>query len=452
MQLPETFIDGTKEILAAEYPLLEEALKGKSPVSIRINKEKDAGCQTRERVAWCETGYYLADRPLFTADPLFHAGCYYVQEASSMFLEQVVKAIIDRPVVALDLCAAPGGKSTHLSALLPEGSLLLSNEIIRSRAYVLAENLSKWGNPSHLVSNDEPAAIGQLEEVYDLILADVPCSGEGMFRKDPASIAEWSPTNVAHCAERQRAIIQAVWPSLKPGGFLVYSTCTYNTAENEENLAWIVEELGAKPIEIAIPDEWKISGSKKGDYPVYRFFPHLTRGEGFFLAVVQKEGEERATRHRPRKKDKGGKKERPLPVPEQVKTWLKDEKEFHFFIQGNEVLAIPQAHRATIEQLSEQLRLITPGLLLASIKGKDLIPAHHLAMSKAYKRESFPVYEADKTTALQFLSKEAIILPADYPRTYVAISYQDQLLGFVKNIGNRANNLYPQEWRIRMKL
>ena len=282
------------------------------PVSIRINEKKGTPAPVTDipdnRVAWCDTGYYLPERLSFTFDPLFHAGAYYVQEASSMFLEQAVRSHVKTPVRCLDLCAAPGGKSTHLAACLPEGSLLVSNEVIRSRSHILAENIAKWGNPNCIVTNNDPKEIGCLTHFFDVIIADVPCSGEGMFRKDTDSTGEWSIANVELCAGRGRRIIHDVWNALKPGGLLIYSTCTYNTEEDEENIHYITEELGAEALPIPIKDEWQITGPLKYNHPVYRFFPHKTKGEGFFLAALRKaDGETEEIRFKNKNKKKRGK-------------------------------------------------------------------------------------------------------------------------------------------------
>ncbi len=234
MNLPASFIDYTRALLGnEEYEKLAAALQQEPPVSIRINKlrMKEEGLSSLtdssarfsfNKVPWASDGYYLDERLTFTFDPLFHAGCYYVQEASSMFVEQVLRQYVESPVVMLDLCAAPGGKSTHARSVLPEGSLLVANEVIRNRSQVLAENLTKWGHPDVVVTNNDPADFSALPSFFDVILTDVPCSGEGMFRKDPVAVEEWSPENVEICWQRQRRIIADIWPCLKPGGILIY--------------------------------------------------------------------------------------------------------------------------------------------------------------------------------------------------------------------------------------
>ncbi|NDV82435.1 rRNA cytosine-C5-methyltransferase [Bacteroides sp. 51] len=411
MNLPAEFAERTRALLGdVEYKKLVSALAEEAPVSIRLNPRKQKEVEPsidRERftpVPWCAGGYYLDERLTFTFDPLFHAGCYYVQEASSMFLEQAMRQHLNEPVTVLDLCAAPGGKSTHIRSLLPESSLLVANEVIRNRSQVLAENLVKWGHPDVMVTNNDPANFGKLEEFFDVILADVPCSGEGMFRKDSGAIEEWSPENVDVCWQRQRRIITDIWPCLKPGGILIYSTCTYNTKENEENVSWIIKELGAEPLSVSVPEDWGITGNlSEGDFPVYRFLPHKTKGEGFFLAVLRKEGEGE-------------------------------------FERSGDKEALVRKHLRVIKDSG-----VEPGTL----KGKDLIPSHAQAMSLTLESETYPSCELTYEQAIAYLRREAIVLDASVPRGYILVMYRNLPLGFVKNIGNRANNLYPQDWRIR---
>jgi 16S rRNA C967 or C1407 C5-methylase (RsmB/RsmF family) len=280
MFLPEPFVNRTLPLLGDEFSAFENALKSASPTSIRVN-DKMSYHASDEEVAWCKNAYYLAERPLFTADPLIHGGIYYVQEASSMFLYQAIKQHFPTARTVLDLCAAPGGKSTLLTQTLPGNSLLVSNEIIRSRAYILAENLIKWGNANVVVTNNEPKDFDTLPNFFDAMVIDAPCSGEGMFRKDAGAIKEWSEYNVKLCAERQREIVSAVWDTLKSDGILVYSTCTYNREENEENVEWICNELGGEILHLDLNGNQDITVTDYG----YRFYPHKTQGEGFFLAL-----------------------------------------------------------------------------------------------------------------------------------------------------------------------
>lgn len=412
MNLPADFTAQMCALLGMEeYEKMASALLQESFVSIRFNPWKQTNAELSLSdlsvvpVPWCTNGYYLDRRLTFTFDPFFHAGCYYVQEASSMFLEQAMKQYITDPAVMLDLCAAPGGKSTHARSVLPEGSLLVANEVIRHRSKILAENVTKWGHPDVVVTNNDPADFRRLGAFFDVILADVPCSGEGMFRKDPDAMNEWSLANVEICRQRQQRIIADIWSCLKPGGILIYSTCTYNTQENEENVAWIMKELGAEPLPIDIAPEWNITGSLSGhDFPVYRFLPHRTKGEGFFLAVLRKE-EEGDFRTRP----------------------------------GN-----------SESILSKHLRIVrSSGVEPGVEKGKDVMPSHALAMSITLKPDQYPTYGLTYEQAIAYLRREAIVLDSTAPPGYVLVSYKNIPLGFVKNIGKRANNLYPQDWRIR---
>jgi 16S rRNA C967 or C1407 C5-methylase (RsmB/RsmF family) len=292
MQLPENFIRRITIDLKGEAQPFFQAMENEVPVSIRVNQSKNYHPENLQNVAWCNTGFYLPERPVFTLDPLFHAGAYYVQEASSMFLEQALKQSVDLelPLKVLDLCAAPGGKSTHLASLLSRDSLLVSNEVIRTRAKILAENITKWGNPNVVATNNDPADFQRLPGFFDVVVVDAPCSGEGLFRKDPNAMYEWSEDNVALCASRQRRIVADVWDALKPGGHLVYSTCTYNRMENEDNLEWMENEMGAIPLSLEITSFPEIT--KDNNLAGYHFYPHKTHGEGFFIAVLKKpEGE-----------------------------------------------------------------------------------------------------------------------------------------------------------------
>lgn len=472
MNLPASFIDYTRSLLGdEEYDKLADALQQEPPVSIRLNLDKLRVSQLI-RVPWSTEGFYLDERLTFTFDPLFHAGSYYVQEASSMFVEQVLRQYVKEPVVMLDLCAAPGGKSTHARSVLPEGSLLVANEVIRNRSQILAENLTKWGHPDVVVTNNDPADFSSLPSFFDVILTDVPCSGEGMFRKDPVAVEEWSPENVEICWQRQRRIISDIWPSLKPGGILIYSTCTYNTKEDEENVRWIQDEFGAEPLALEVQKEWNITGNLLQDEsvdtsaierPVYHFFPHKTKGEGFFLAVLRKpEAEQDITPafsyskgKAAKKKDKKGSSV-PSPVSKEhlkmAGSWLNEDKLAGYVLltEGTAIQTFPQQYTEVLAAMKQSLKIVSAGVGVGEVKGKDLIPCHALAMSSSLlHHDAFMTEEITYGQAIAYLRKEAIALPATAPRGYILLTYRNIPLGFVKNIGNRANNLYPQEWRIR---
>ncbi|MBE6287621.1 MAG: rRNA cytosine-C5-methyltransferase [Mediterranea massiliensis] len=467
MNLPTAFIHNIRCLLGhEEADKLLSALQTGQPISIRLNNRLEtlslpAGTLS---VPWCATGYYLNERPTFTFDPLFHAGGYYVQEAASMFLEQALKQYVDSPVLMLDLCAAPGGKSTLARSVLPAGSLLVANEVMRNRSQILAENVAKWGHPDVVVTNNDPADFAPLTQMFDVILADVPCSGEGMFRKDEVAIQEWSPENVNICWQRQRRILSDIWPCLKPGGILIYSTCTYNTQENEENVRWIAHELGAEVLPLLVEDGWGITGNLLPDasFPVYRFLPHKTAGEGLFLAVLRKEGQlpvmETAVamkgnaRSQVKGKREKGKPSQPTFTKEQL-----NEAACWIATNGYELLPVAGTLTAFPRQWlneytafqSARLRILHAGCPVAEVKGRDLLPQHPLAMSSLLRPDAFHRIEVSYEQAIAYLRKEAILLPPDTPRGYLLLTYRLVPIGFVKNIGNRANNLYPPEWRIR---
>lgn len=453
-QLPDAFIRRTADLLGQDRgKALCEALNGETPVSVRLNPTKShVGLfANAEQVPWCTRGRYLESRPAFTADPLLHAGCYYVQEAASMFVEQAFKTIDETPTRVLDLCAAPGGKSTLWRSLLPDGCLLVANEPVRQRAMVLAENLTKWGHPDVVVTQSYPADFAPLGSIFDIVAADVPCSGEGMFRKDEGARDEWSVEAVAQCAARQRQIVRDVWPALRQGGWLVYSTCTFNREENEDNIDYICRELGAECVPVAFDATWAIDGDQTGrGLPVCHFFPDRARGEGFFLALLRKTAETDLPR-RVKDRRRSGKDTPPAGV-RQVTPWLKDTRQYKILQRPDGGLyAVREALAEVIGRIQACANVIQAGVDLAEPKGNKLVPAHAIALSTALSDEAFPRTNLDRTQALAYLRREALVLPADTPRGYVVACHEGHPLGFVNNLGARANNAYPAEWRIRSR-
>ena len=395
MQLPEDFKRETRLVMGDErFNRFMGAFDEEPPVSIRLNPRRHITHSIfhipQERIPWCEEGYYLAGRPQFTFDPLFHAGCYYVQEAASMFVTHIIRSVdIPTPKRALDLCAAPGGKSTALLSVLPDDCTLVSNEPISNRAQILLENITKWGYPNSIVTNNYPRDFRKAKLTFDLILCDVPCSGEGMFRKDPATIGEWSQQNVEKCWRLQREIVADAWECLAPGGLLIYSTCTFNLKENEENVRWILENFDAEALDIPTDPSWNITGSLLEGFtaPVYRFIPGLTRSEGLFVCAIRKRGG---------RNEKCG------------------------------VRSVECGVRSVMKQMK-------------SLKVISLLTPHSTLLE----------VDIDYPEALKYLRGEALVLPADTPRGIVNITYKGIVLGPAKNIGNRANNLYPKAWRIK---
>ncbi|MEA4840915.1 MAG: rRNA cytosine-C5-methyltransferase [Bacteroidales bacterium] len=465
MVLPEAFVKQIRELSGDESDALIAALEQPVPVSVRYNPFKNSENPRTDPVLWSSTGVYLKERPAFTFDPLLHAGCYYVQEASSMFLEQALREALrisgGDAVRMLDLCAAPGGKSTLAASILPKDSLLVANELIRTRANILAENVIKWGSPEVVVTQSDPSSFSRLADFFDIILTDVPCSGEGMFRKDQGAISEWSADNVRLCAHRQRDILSHCWAALRPGGCLIYSTCTYNTSENEDNIHWICQELGARLLEIPVETEWNITGSLNPDFnaahfPVYRFLPHQTKGEGFFLALLQKTGsdteafvKDKGIKNNSVKKN-AGKPVNSFEFSGSIRNLLVNPENYDFsYDRRGRIRALLKKHIAMISCLEERLRIVHAGIVLGEMKGKDLLPDISLALSKDLHRDAVKSFELDLRQAVSYLRGEAMVLPDSGPLGWVLMCYQGHPLGWMKNIGHRANNAYPNEWRIR---
>ena len=443
--LPLDFIENLHEQMTPqEVQQLCQALESEPVTSIRLNDKLDCltfECDTDE-VPWHEDGYYLSERPQFTLDPLLHAGCYYVQEASSMFVGEVLNQYVKKDSIILDLCAAPGGKSTLISQFLGNEGLLVSNEVVRQRVFVLSENIQKWGNGNTVVTHNPVADFGnKLPELFDCILVDAPCSGEGMFRKDAGAVAEWSMKNVQECAERQCDILDDVWDALKLGGVLIYSTCTFNREENEKNAQWIADELGAEILPIAHDPQWGITEGKPG----YHFYPHRTKGEGFYICAFRKRGVSTGAFRMPKQKN---------PISETVefkdimRTWLKHPDQWTIRQQDRFVVAYPAKYKQLIEFLNSQFICISTGFGIGELRGKTVVPQHALSMLKDLNTKAFNRVELSREQALNYLRNEALSLP-NAAAGIVLVTYENVPLGFVKNVGNHCNNLYPKEWRIR---
>lgn len=440
---PQEFIDSTRTVFEDRADAVLEALAaGEAVTAVRANPAKISASLLHDRFAaagefvpWCGDAFYLEERPVFSLDPLLHAGAYYVQDPSAMFVGAVAKKEISEsevPLKVLDLCAAPGGKSTAIAAALRPSDLLVSNEVISSRASVLAENMVKWGPSNAIVTNNDPKDFAQAAATFDLILADVPCSGEGMFRKDAGAVSEWSPENVRLCAARQRRIIADVWPSLKEGGWLIYSTCTFNSSENDGNVEWICRELGAEvvPLKGAIVTKYGL-----------QFAPGITRGEGQYVALLRKTAPVKSGRQ-----GKSSKSAKSIKCD-----WVQPGMTCYEVetSAGKMLKAYPSNLESEIRSIESILKVIRSGVAVASIKGRDLIPQADLALSQAFNCQAFPSIELIRDQALQFLRCEALQIP-DAPKGFLTVTYEHLPLGFVKNLGTRANNLFPQAWRLRM--
>lgn len=423
----------------SQYPELAplaQSLLEPPAVSVRVNAAKSRQ-PDGEPVPWCAEGCYLAERPRFTFDPAMHQGLYYVQDASSMAIAAVVSELAgDQPCLYLDACAAPGGKTTAAISALPAGSFVVANEYDFRRAEILAENVAKWGYPDCAVARGDTRRLAKLKGMFDIVAVDAPCSGEGMMRKDEQAVQQWSPSLVRDCAATQREILANAWQALRPGGHLIYSTCTFNLHENEENLAWLVNEFGAEPVTVtALEPHAEISHGIDTPYPCYRFLPGRVRGEGLFLAVVKKVGLPHGATTT---------KTKSAPPRPEAK-WLQG-NDWHLTQRGDGLWAVREQFTPLMAQLEKHLDLISPGLRVATVKGRDSIPAQELALSTALAPDAFPRCEVDRDTAIAYLQRQAIAV--DAPKGYVLLTHGAIPLGFVKNLGSRANNLYPKPWRI----
>lgn len=444
--LPSAFSDQMLQQLGdTDYEAFLQALSSPTPVSIRRNPLKLKNwSENSDGVKWNTEGIYLAERPVFTLDPRLHGGAYYVQEASSMLLSAVLPQVIDvnQPLKVLDLAAAPGGKSTLLAATISSDSLLISNEVIKSRYQILRENLCKWGYPNVLCANQDSREFAPLQGQFDLVLLDAPCSGEGLFRKDPNAVNEWSPEHVQHCSARQRRILAEASPLLKPGGILIYCTCTYNEFENALNVAWSQDNLELSPIPLSFPAEWGVQARDFG----YQCYPHRVQGEGFFIAAMRQEKHYPVLKSTP---TKGFWKNAPRKNVDFLQKWVKsDAKLLVLESPHGELAAIPQACADFFQELSPYLRRWDPVLELGALKHQDFIPAPALALSTVIHPD-LPNTSLDLPTALKYLRKEVIELP-DSPDGWGLVNYEGINLGWVKNIKGRVNNYFPKEWRIRM--
>lgn len=460
--IPKDFLETSVSIFGRESEEFLASLDSEPSLGIHINAEKmqKTGVvipDNAERVEWTSNGFYLKSRPRFTFDPFLHAGAYYVEEPSSMFVEKALNYIqkdirIDR---ALDLCAAPGGKSIMIRNSM-KGGLLVSNEPLSKRAAVLTENLAKWGNPDIIVTSDFPEAFDGLTGFFDLIATDVPCSGEGMFRKDETARSEWSKANVENCVQRQRDILRTIWPTLRKGGYIIYSTCTFNRREDEENVLFIANELGAEIINLETDADWHICGDTTGrNLPVYHFFPHKTRGEGFFLALLKK------TSDTPPAENRKSKKKKPETVSaDGFAEWINCKENFDFHKSKDGITALRKAFADDYAAISEKLNVICAGVRVCTEKPTkfsnsarkpkpQFVPAPGLALSSCLNRKAFPDISLNYSDAIKFLRGESIPTTVYAPRGWVTVSYRNLPLGFANNVGSRLNNSYPPAWRIR---
>jgi 16S rRNA C967 or C1407 C5-methylase (RsmB/RsmF family)/NOL1/NOP2/fmu family ribosome biogenesis protein len=465
--LPKIFIDNIQSDLGDDTPKLIAALAENSPISIRNNPKKtnpNPQSSSLKEVAWHkENGQYLPERPIFTLDPAFHAGAYYVQEASSMFIAEALSQVVDlqKDISVLDLCAAPGGKTTLLASVLTDNSFLLANEVIKSRVEVLKENVMKWGYPNVFISNHDTEDFASnsssgvqggssLVNFFDVILIDAPCSGEGLFRKDERAIDEWSYDNVQICAARQKRILTNAVSLLKPDGILLYSTCTYNHFENMDNVEWLTQNFDIQSIRLDIRAFDGIVEKEKAGAFGYQFYPHRIKGEGFFLAVLKKTKEEKTINSALKNVSLPFQK-LPRKQIDIASKWLQNADDFEFFLKPNgQVFIILKKHITHIALVDKALKRKSTGLEIGEFKGQDFIPSHELALSNIVAADTPSVF-LPKNDALKYLKKENIEI--DTPlQGWALAKYEGLNLGWMKVLKNRVNNYLPKDFRIRMDL
>lgn len=441
--LPDAFIREMEGVLGpSETALLVDALREEPSVSIRLNKRKVRDSEAFMRriadfspsdVEWCGSGYYLEKRPDFVHDPLLHAGAYYVQEGASMVYQSLVEKIVREtgsndkgaPLKVLDLCAAPGGKSTAILNALPDNSLLVANEFDRGRSKILKENLDKWGEPNVIVTNSPTARFASLTGYFDIVAVDAPCSGEGMMRREPMARSQWSTGLVESCSSLQRDILEDAEEALRPGGFLIYSTCTFNRMENEGNVSWLKEEKGLSAVS-----------------EPRRFMPHKNRCEGLFVVVMQKPEDPDFHPYQPKYKPGKG-----LGINSD--SVFIDTTDSVFERIGNRIFCIPTALLPTLELLKRNdIPLLGAGTEVGTEKGSLFIPSSRQVLSRLFNGESLPSVELTLENAVAYLRRMPLTLDPAIPKGYVAVQYEGHTLGLVKNLGNRSNNLYPSEWRV----
>jgi 16S rRNA C967 or C1407 C5-methylase (RsmB/RsmF family)/NOL1/NOP2/fmu family ribosome biogenesis protein len=451
---PAAFEQRMQLAMAEQYEAFMAALDQPSVTAIRTHLHKFDpvlhSLPIGDAVPWCASGHYLIERPSFTFDPIFHAGAYYVQESSSMMLEQAYRTILshgDAPQRVLDLCAAPGGKSTHLLSLLPTDSLLVANELISTRNRALQQNLSTWGYSHTLITQNKAEDFERLGAFFDLIVIDAPCSGEGLFRRDKEAVNEWSEANVKMCSLRQQDILTAMMPCLLSSGYIIYSTCTFEPAENIAHIAARVAagEMESIPIDIPTSYASQITEIRLGDAVGYSFYPHHTRGEGFFISLMRKvdQGVDTSPNYRPSKS-------KPEAMPATLASYISQPDAYTVVRRESYVHLIPQPIYEDYQYLSTHLYLRNAGLMAGEVKGRDFVPSHELAMSLDI-RADIPSCELDYDTAIAYLRGENIKLPVAHTG-WVAMRYLQLNLGWVKAMPNRTNNYYPTDSRIRKQI
>ena len=449
MMLPDRFVQRMrKELEGDEYEKFISSLQDPPPTSVRTHALKTNSIPVEIPVPWCDLGFYLKERPIFTLDPSFHAGTYYVQEASSMLIWQVLEKMnldTHHPVI-LDLCAAPGGKSSMIANFLKGRGTLIANETVKARANILKYNLLKEGYANVIVTQNDPSHFTPLSGVFDVIFADVPCSGEGMFRKDPASALEWSYSHVELCCTRQQRIIADILPTLSENGYLVYSTCTYNHQENIDNIHWICENFGMESISLDFPSSWNITEVQKKQSFGYQCFPHRVNGEGFFMAVLRNRKNNLPSRFKTKKPSFSRIDRKHSDI---LRNWLDPESHDILTLPNGNIYIVAEHSHDLLNLVASRLWIIQAGITAGNLKNHIFLPDHALALSLIPLK--MPKIELEKSDALLYLKKE---LPAVawQEKTWALVCFNGNNIGWIKNLGDRINNYLPTHYRILMEI
>ena len=437
-----------REMLGDEAERLFSALDTPVEVSIRVNPAKPAEVFEGEAIGWSPNGRYLAERPQFTLDPLMHGGAYYVQEASSQFVAHILRSDNIDGGRVLDMCAAPGGKTTVYSSLVGREGLVVANDINRGRTLALSDNVQRWGMGNVVVTCNEPEHIGAFEQWFDVVAVDAPCSGEGMFRKMDEAREEWTPASVEQCVARQCDILAEAWRALRPGGKLIYSTCTFNDREDEGVVRWLVEEYGDEIVatdRVETEDKWGIIRSDIGPFQCFHFYPHSARGEGFFAAVACKT-EGVAKRRTPKGRRKVFTTLQSKDLAE-VSRWVDDAKVMSFRCVGDIVYGYNSAVMEDVTQLSESLSVVYSGVAMGQIFKGTLKPEHSLALFVGRNRDVVTEVELSLEDAQNYLRRQDIDAK-QFSEGVNIVTYKGVAIGFIKRIGARCNNMYPKDLRI----
>lgn len=443
--VPEEFIERMRTQLGDDAEDFIQSLSTPPAVGVRLNIRKRASMpewfQNATSVAWCSSGYRLPTRPIFTQNPQLHQGVFYVQEPASMVYESIVRAIAgDKPVRFADFCAAPGGKTTAAINGLADGSLVVANEYTASRVGILKENLMKWGYPDIVITSSNTTKFRNLPGFFDIIAVDAPCSGEGMMRKEDVARTQWSASLNMSCAALQRDILDSAWEALSPGGYLIYSTCTFSPLENQEQIERLLDEKGAVS---ALPCIDGVTPISAGSYEYLAFMPHTTLSEGLFLAVVRKPDDEYRITHRKIKNNRSKHSKR-------TERSVLPPKDFQLIAGGTHYFACRKSLIEDIRMVEQTVHTISAGVYFGVIKGRDFIPSHHALLCGMFDG-CYPTEEVDTVTAQAYLRRETIALRSNVDKGFVMLQYGGFPLGFVKNLGNRCNNLYPKELRVLNK-